>query len=248
MRRRLLVLLCLVSLVANGQDVPRLGETLDVSIVNVDVFVTDRDGNRVHGLTRNDFEVYENGSGTQYHQIYMSADQDAFPNAVFRMRFSYVHDANGGNSVKSRAARNEIHYNWIEGALFHELDLIGSELYAAAAAREDSEVVGNVLVKSATSTGRIARIGGDGTGDADARYRFAHNTMILGSPAAEGTARWRTVVEVVPHTTAWMPNRVIVAPTTSADVDTARIRWVTVSRSSPTRIRVASAKRRSRVG
>ena len=46
------------------------------------------------------------------------------------MRFSYVHDANGGNSVKSRAARNEIHYNWIEGALYHELDLIGAELYA----------------------------------------------------------------------------------------------------------------------
>jgi hypothetical protein len=135
-------------------------------------------------VTLEHVEVYDTGSGTQYHQVYMSADQDAFPNAVFRMRFSYVHDANGGNSVKSRAARNEIHYNWIEGALYHELDLIGSELYAAGAAREDSEVVGNVLVKSATSTGRIARIGGDGTGDANARYRFAHNTMILGSPAA----------------------------------------------------------------
>ena len=135
-------------------------------------------------VTLEHVEVYDTGSGTQYHQIYMSADQDAFPSAVFRLRFSYVHDANGGNSVKSRAARNEIHYNWIEGALYHELDLIGSELYAAGAAREDSEVVGNVLVKSATSTGRIARIGGDGTGDADARYRFAHNTMILGSPAA----------------------------------------------------------------
>jgi Calx-beta domain len=137
-------------------------------------------------VTLEHVEVHHNGSGTQYHQVYMSADQDAFPNAVFRMRFSYVHDANGGNSVKSRAARNEIHYNWIEGALYHELDLIGSELYADDAAREDSEIVGNVLVKSAASTGRIARIGGDGTGDANARYRFAHNTMILG--AASGTA------------------------------------------------------------
>lgn len=62
MRRRLLAALCLVSLVIHAQDVPRLGETVDVSIVNVDVFVTDRDGNRVHGLTRNDFEVYENGT------------------------------------------------------------------------------------------------------------------------------------------------------------------------------------------
>jgi hypothetical protein len=137
-------------------------------------------------VTLEHVEVYDTGSGTQYHQVYMSADQDAFPGAVFRMRFSYVHDANGGNSVKSRAARNEIHYNWIEGALFHELDLIGAELYDDAAAREDSEVLGNVLVKSAASTGRIARIGGDGTGDANARYRFAHNTMVLG--AASGTA------------------------------------------------------------
>jgi VWFA-related protein len=61
MTRKLVALLCLFSLVVTAQDVPRLGETVDVSIVNVDVFVTDRDGNRVHGLTRNDFEIYENG-------------------------------------------------------------------------------------------------------------------------------------------------------------------------------------------
>jgi VWFA-related protein len=42
-------------------QIPQLGETMDVSIINVDVFVTGADGRRVHGLTRNDFEVYENG-------------------------------------------------------------------------------------------------------------------------------------------------------------------------------------------
>lgn len=40
---------------------PRMGETIDVSIVNVDAIVTDKLGNRVRGLTRNDFEVFENG-------------------------------------------------------------------------------------------------------------------------------------------------------------------------------------------
>lgn len=40
---------------------PTLGETIEVSIVNVDVFVTDRSGKRVQGLTKNDFEVFENG-------------------------------------------------------------------------------------------------------------------------------------------------------------------------------------------
>jgi len=40
---------------------PRVGETIDVSIVNVDAVVTDKQGNRVRGLTRDDFEIFENG-------------------------------------------------------------------------------------------------------------------------------------------------------------------------------------------
>ncbi len=43
------------------QSVPRLGESIEVSIVNVDVFVTDRDGRRVHGLKKEDFEIFEDG-------------------------------------------------------------------------------------------------------------------------------------------------------------------------------------------
>ena len=41
--------------------IPRLSETLEVSIVNLDVYVTDRDGKRVYGLTKDDFEIRENG-------------------------------------------------------------------------------------------------------------------------------------------------------------------------------------------
>jgi VWFA-related protein len=41
--------------------IPSLGETIEVSIANVDVIVTDRDGHRVHGLTQADFEIYEAG-------------------------------------------------------------------------------------------------------------------------------------------------------------------------------------------
>ncbi|HET7436482.1 MAG TPA: VWA domain-containing protein [Thermoanaerobaculia bacterium] len=44
-----------------AQQMPQLGETMEVSIVNVDVVVTDKSGNRVHGLTKNDFEILENG-------------------------------------------------------------------------------------------------------------------------------------------------------------------------------------------
>ena len=42
-------------------EAPRAGETIDVSIVNVDAVVVDREGNRVRGMTKDDFEIYENG-------------------------------------------------------------------------------------------------------------------------------------------------------------------------------------------
>ncbi|HYO78982.1 MAG TPA: hypothetical protein VE010_21140 [Thermoanaerobaculia bacterium] len=62
----------------NAQDAPRLGETIDVSIANVDVFVTDRAGNRVRGLTRDDFEIYENGLRKEISNFaeYVSASND----------------------------------------------------------------------------------------------------------------------------------------------------------------------------
>src|ERR1051326_4177610 len=41
--------------------IPRAGETIEVSIVNLDVIVTDKHGQRVHGLTKDDFEVFEDG-------------------------------------------------------------------------------------------------------------------------------------------------------------------------------------------
>lgn len=56
-----LILLFFFSFSLLAQQAPTLGETLEISIVNVDVFVTDKKGNRIHGLTQDDFEVYENG-------------------------------------------------------------------------------------------------------------------------------------------------------------------------------------------
>ena len=34
-------------------------ESIDVNVVNVDVYVTDKKGNRIHGLKKEDFELYE---------------------------------------------------------------------------------------------------------------------------------------------------------------------------------------------
>jgi VWFA-related protein len=41
--------------------IPAIGASIEVSIVNVDVFVTRQDGQRVRGLTKDDFEIFENG-------------------------------------------------------------------------------------------------------------------------------------------------------------------------------------------
>ena len=58
---RLLTLLALlIAMTASAQQPSPLTEKIDVSIVNVDVTVTSR-GEPVHGLTREDFEVFEDG-------------------------------------------------------------------------------------------------------------------------------------------------------------------------------------------
>src|SRR2546421_13087096 len=57
-----ILLLPLLTSAAQKPPIPAIGESIEVSIVNVDVFVTTKDGRRVHGLTQNDFEIFENGA------------------------------------------------------------------------------------------------------------------------------------------------------------------------------------------
>ncbi len=139
-------------------------------------------------------EVRDCGSGSSQHQVYMATDEVNRPGSIFRMQFCYLHDARGGNNVKSRAERNEIYYNWIEGGFYHELELIGPDPGGAPPGwtprlkREDSDIVGNVLRKHGTvysndSNFAVIRIGGDGTGESHGRYRFVNNTIICGTGA-----------------------------------------------------------------
>ncbi|APR85086.1 Hypothetical protein A7982_10435 [Minicystis rosea] len=128
-------------------------------------------------LTLSYVEVYRCGRGDQSHSIYMATDEEEYPRSVFRMEHCFIHDSTGGNSVKSRAERNEIYSNWIEGALYHELELIGPDGAERKRAREDSDVVGNVIRKA--GRGYAIRVGGDGTGETNGRYRFVNNTIVL---------------------------------------------------------------------
>lgn len=61
--RRLLTALLFASLTASllAQPTPKLEESIEVSIVNVDVMVVDKSGKHVTGLTANDFEIREDG-------------------------------------------------------------------------------------------------------------------------------------------------------------------------------------------
>jgi hypothetical protein len=102
----------------------------------------------------------------------------------------YVHDGTGGNNVKSRVTRNEIEYNWIEGAGYHELDLVGpdpkDQKTPKGGVHCDADVVGNVIVVTDACQGTVARLGSDGTGASRGRYRFANNTVIVRSARAAG--------------------------------------------------------------
>lgn len=44
-----------------ANEIQKLTESIDVRVINVDVVVTDKKGNPVTGLTKDDFEIYENG-------------------------------------------------------------------------------------------------------------------------------------------------------------------------------------------
>jgi VWFA-related protein len=59
----LLLLFVAISSVAAPQTpvVPHAAESVEVSIVNVDAVVVDKEGKRVQGLQRDDFEIFENG-------------------------------------------------------------------------------------------------------------------------------------------------------------------------------------------
>lgn len=129
-------------------------------------------------------EVRDTGAGTTKHALYMQSDEVAFPNAVFTMRFNYVHSGNGGNLLKSRHQRSNVHYNWFEGAAYQEIELIGPDCqtqsadWTPALKREDADVVGNVFVHT-SSWRNVARLGGDLNGRSNGRVRFLNNTFLI---------------------------------------------------------------------
>lgn len=127
-------------------------------------------------------EIYNAGAGQTRHAIYMSGDPVEYPGTVFRMRFNYVHHGRGGNLVKSRHRRNDIHYNWLEGATYQVLELIGPDCEAWDGTppniQTHSDVVGNVLIHT-SSWNNVIRAGGDLNGRSRGLLRLVNNTILI---------------------------------------------------------------------
>lgn len=137
-------------------------------------------------LTLEYSEIFNAGANDQRHPIYVTADTNAYPGAVFRMRFNYIHDGKGGNLLKSRHNRNEIHYNWFESSFYQEIELIGPDCAAWPGGNPppiagDSELLGNVIVHK-SSWSNVIRLGGDLNGRSRGLVRMVNNTILIDRP------------------------------------------------------------------
>jgi hypothetical protein len=113
-----------------------------------------------------------------HHALYVATDRDQFPDAVLRVEHSYFHD-NKGNSIKSRAKRAEIYYNFIDVPnipdAFYSVELIGYD-GSPVDSPINGDVAGNVIVLRKAYG---IRLGGDGTGTSKGRVRLSNNTVVV---------------------------------------------------------------------
>lgn len=165
-------------------------------------------------------ELYGNGvstGGATQHQIYMATDEYSHPGSVFRLQYCYIHNGVEGDNVKSRAERNEIYYNWIElaGSIGHGLGLFApdpddNDSVDINTAREDADVVGNVIIQDHNA---CARIGGDAPGyPTNGRYRFVNNTFVCTGTRGDAIRTFNTIE------TLEMYNNVVYGTVSGSDI------------------------------
>src|SRR5262249_52222488 len=80
MRVRLVALLTLIAALAFPQQQPALVESIEVRVANIDVVVRDRAGNPVAGLTKDDFQLFDNGKPqtiTNFYEVRRGEDPSA---------------------------------------------------------------------------------------------------------------------------------------------------------------------------
>ena len=123
---------------------------------------------RIGNVTIEYSDIYLNGSDPYGHNIYLDSKLDA----VMKIRYNYIHDTilKTNNGYKSRAWRNEVHYNYFYN-LAQAMELIGPS--DRTETPRDGEIVGNLIVDCSQGM----RVGGDGVGSGTrGRYRIVNNT------------------------------------------------------------------------
>ncbi|MBU3021754.1 right-handed parallel beta-helix repeat-containing protein [Aestuariibacter sp. A3R04] len=132
-------------------------------------------------LTINQSEITRTGGkyeGRPWgHAVYVATDQYMFPNSTLKITHSFLH-GNKGNTVKSRAERLELYYNWIEvndlEQARYAVELIGPVVVTRHPIEQD--VTGNLFWLGKDSY--AIRAGDDGTGGSNGIVRFTNNTVI----------------------------------------------------------------------
>jgi len=162
-----------------------------------------------HGLLSHDFNSGNltisfaefTGIGGTYtnentkHPIYITSSQDTLPGSVCRVQYIYVHDNRSGDSIKSRCERNEIYFNWLEGAPFYEMELIGPDEGSGGMGRPcHSDIVGNVIFSHHAYP---MRFGSDAADSSLGRYRLVNNTIIAWNAGGGGISRHLGVIESI---------------------------------------------------
>lgn len=80
------LVLAMATLPAVAQEAPVFIDRVDVSVINVEVFVTDGQGNRVSDLTADDFEIFEDGRPVEISNFYRVARGDRIETNLERDR------------------------------------------------------------------------------------------------------------------------------------------------------------------
>ena len=131
---RILAAVLLLSLTSGIAEAQRFGEAVEVTIVEVPVTVVDRAGNPITGLTRENFEVYDDGKRApiEYFEVVDLATVTAAPGRPippvayrnFLLLFDFANSRPGTIGRAQAAAREFV------GANLTERDLVGVAVYS----------------------------------------------------------------------------------------------------------------------
>lgn len=98
------VLVCCIALAGGvaAQSPPNFGETVEVRVTNVDFIVTDAKGEPVQGLSKDDFQIRENGEVREISNFYEIKKKNAEAAAVARPDSSSSHRSSSAVPIQGR--------------------------------------------------------------------------------------------------------------------------------------------------